>query len=132
MLSPTTRSPLGRSPSYSPREFQGGMSANFLKGEGLLKNSSSSNLLHTVVKAARKEAMSPGKSVFNDRKASMSVSGHAFDLTRADSTNFLFSTTQHPNLPSDRMSNFTALRPSAAAKFKKPSLTIEDVTGQGK
>ena len=93
-------------------------------GGGLLKNSSSSNLLNTVVRAARKEAMSPGASVFNDRKASMSVSGQAMDLTRADSTNFLFSTTQLPNLPSDRTSNFTALRPSAAARFKKPNLSI--------
>ena len=91
MLSPTTRSPLGRSPSYSPGEFYHGH--NTTLQSGLLKNSSSSNLLNTVVKAARKEAMSPGKSVFNDRKASMSVSGHAMDLTRADSTNFLFSTT---------------------------------------
>lgn len=101
MLSPTTRSPLGRSPSYSPGEFQAGRGMGGLGG-GLLKNSSSSNLLNTVVRAARKEAMSPGKSVFNDRKASMSVSGQAMELTRADSTNFLFSTTQHPNLPSDR------------------------------
>lgn len=57
MLSPTSRSPIGRSPSYSPGEFKQTMGGGFmgmLQG-GLLKNSSSSNLLNTVVKAARKE-----------------------------------------------------------------------------
>ena len=92
MLSPTTRSPLGRSPSYSPGEFHQTRGIGGGLVGGMLKNSSSSNLLNTVVKAARKEAMSPG-GIFNDRNASMSVSGQAFGLTRDDSSNFLFSTT---------------------------------------
>jgi len=82
---------------------------------------------------ARHEADSPGKSVFNDRGASMSVSGMAMDLTKCDSN---YNLTMTHNLlspaPSERRSNFSTLRPSAAARKKIPHLSIQDVLGQGK
>ena len=84
---------------------------------------------------ARKEAsecgpFSPSKP-FNDRKASMSVSGMGMDLTKCDS-NFDLSKT-YDMVPSiDRRSNFTSMRPGAVANKMKnrPSISIQDYIGQ--
>ena len=52
MLSPTTRSPLNKSPSMSPREMGMSNSNGDLLGGSLNRNDSNA-LLHSVIKGAR-------------------------------------------------------------------------------
>jgi len=57
-----------------------------------MNNSSSTNLLNTVVKMARNETSKNTSKIFTDRKASMSVAGQTMDMTNSNSNAHLLST----------------------------------------
>ena len=89
-------------------------------GGGLMNNSSSTNLLNTVVKMARNEA-SKGSIKFGDRKASMSVAGTTMDMTNSDSKALLSATGVHIRRGS--------MRPNRNSN--NTTLSIQDITGAG-